>query len=137
METFNQTAAIPGSQPPWVRPWARRRSPRSIERIEGPTCQDPAALCSCRRGFEAKIASAVLWRTVWSLLQNSCCSQPHFAKTLFSMLRKLAWVLAFILATFCWVVVIEHGPDNFVVGSKIEAENFKSLFFRLIQTPGK
>jgi hypothetical protein len=69
--------------------------------------------------------------------QNSCCSQPHFAKTLFSMLRKLAWVLAFILATFCWVVVIEHGPDNFIVGSKIEAENFKSLFFRLIQTPGK
>jgi hypothetical protein len=70
-------------------------------------------------------------------VQNSCCSQPHFAKTLFPMLRKLAWVLAFILATFCWVVVIEHGPDNFIVGSKIEAENFKSLFFRLIQTPGK
>jgi hypothetical protein len=53
------------------------------------------------------------------------------------MLRKLGWVIAFILATFCWVVVIEHGPDNFIVGSKIEAENFKSLFFRLIQPPGK
>jgi hypothetical protein len=55
----------------------------------------------------------------------------------FPMLRKLAWVLTFILATFCWVVVIEHGPDNFIIGSKIEAENFKSLFFRLIQAPGK
>jgi hypothetical protein len=53
------------------------------------------------------------------------------------MLRKLAWALTFILATFCWVVLIEHGPDNFIVGSKIEAENFKSLFFRLIQIPGK
>jgi hypothetical protein len=65
------------------------------------------------------------------------CSQSDFAKTLFLMLRKLAWVLTFILATFCWVVIIEHGPDNFIVGSKIEAENFKSLFFRLIQLPGK
>jgi hypothetical protein len=53
------------------------------------------------------------------------------------MLRKLAWLLTFILATFCWVVVIEHGPDNFIVGSKIEVENFRSLFFRLIQSPGK
>jgi hypothetical protein len=57
--------------------------------------------------------------------QISCCSQSDFAKTLFPMLRKLAWALTFILATFCWVVVIEHGPDNFIVGSKIEAENFK------------
>jgi hypothetical protein len=65
------------------------------------------------------------------------CSQSDFAKTLFLMLRKLAWVLTFILATFCWVVIIEHGPDNFIAGSKIEAENFKSLFFRLIQLPGK
>jgi hypothetical protein len=55
----------------------------------------------------------------------------------FSMLRKLAWLLTFILATFCWVVVIEHGPDSFIVGSKIELENFKSLLFRLVQTPGK
>jgi hypothetical protein len=61
----------------------------------------------------------------------------RLAKTLFAMLRKIAWVLVFILATLCWVVVIEHGPDNFVVGSRIEAENFKSLFLRLIQTPGK
>jgi hypothetical protein len=77
------------------------------------------------------------YRPLTTTVQNSCCSQLHFSKTLFAMLRKLAWVLAFILATFCWVVVIEHGPDNFIVGSKIEAENFKSLFFRLIQTPGK
>jgi hypothetical protein len=69
--------------------------------------------------------------------KKSCCSRPGFAKKLFLMLRKLAWMLTFILATFCWVVVIEHGPDNFIVGSKIEVENFRSLFFRLIQSPGK
>jgi len=44
------------------------------------------------------------------------------------MLRKLAWVLAFILATFCWVVVIEHGPDNFIVGSKSK-QRILSHFF--------
>jgi len=34
-------------------------------------------------------------------------------------------------ATFCWVVVIEHGPENFVAGSKIELENLGSLAARL------
>jgi hypothetical protein len=70
-------------------------------------------------------------------LQISCCSELDLRRLSFPMLRKLAWLLTFILATFCWVVVIEHGPDNFIVGSKIELENFKSLFFRLVQTPGK
>jgi hypothetical protein len=65
------------------------------------------------------------------------CSRLHLRRVFFPMLRKLAWLLTFILATFCWVVVIEHGPDNFVVGSKIELENFRSLFFRLIRTPEK
>jgi hypothetical protein len=54
-----------------------------------------------------------------------------------SMLRKLAWLLTFILATFCWVVVIEHGPDNFIVGSRIELENFRSIFLRVMQSPKK
>jgi len=41
-------------------------------------------------------------------------------------LRLLIWLLLFIIATFSWVVLIEHGPDNFWEGSRIEFENLLS-----------
>jgi hypothetical protein len=50
--------------------------------------------------------------------------------------RYIRWVLrliVFAIATFCWVVVIEHGPENFVAGSKIEIENMGSLASRLFK----
>jgi hypothetical protein len=40
--------------------------------------------------------------------------------------RLLIWLLLFIIATFSWVVLIEHGPDNFWEGSRIELENIRS-----------
>jgi hypothetical protein len=42
------------------------------------------------------------------------------------------WLAVFTIATFCWVVVIEHGPENFVAGSKIEIENLGSLVHELV-----
>jgi hypothetical protein len=48
-------------------------------------------------------------------------------------LRWLLWFALFLVATFCWVVVIEHGPDNFLAGSRIELENLGSLAARLFK----
>ena len=50
--------------------------------------------------------------------------------------RWLAWLILFFAATFCWIVLIEHGPDDFVEGCKIEAANFNALFVRLVRAPG-
>jgi hypothetical protein len=47
--------------------------------------------------------------------------------------RMFLWLSAFVIATFCWVVVIEHGPENFVAGSKIEIENLGSLASRIFR----
>ena len=37
--------------------------------------------------------------------------------------RLLLWFAFFAIATICWVVIIEHGPENFIEGAKIEIEN--------------
>ena len=47
--------------------------------------------------------------------------------------RLLLWLSLFTIATFCWVVIIEHGPENFIEGAKIEIENLgwvPSWFFK-------
>jgi hypothetical protein len=47
--------------------------------------------------------------------------------------RLLLWFGFFTIATFCWVVIIEHGPENFIEGAKIELENLgwlPSQFFK-------
>jgi hypothetical protein len=53
-------------------------------------------------------------------------------RMLAALLRLLAWFIVFLGATFCWIVLIEHGPDDFVEGCKIEAFNFKGILSRLI-----
>jgi hypothetical protein len=45
----------------------------------------------------------------------------------------LLWLAFFLIATFFWVVIIEHGPENFIEGTKIEIENLgcaPSWFFK-------
>ena len=37
--------------------------------------------------------------------------------------RLLLWLAFFAIATFCWIVIIEHGPENIIEGTKIEIEN--------------
>jgi hypothetical protein len=43
------------------------------------------------------------------------------------------WVTFFAIATFCWVVVIEHGPEDFIEGTKIEIENLGWFTFRFFK----
>jgi hypothetical protein len=57
--------------------------------------------------------------------QNYLCRVRYF--------RLLLWFGFFTIATFCWVVIIEHGPENFIEGAKIEIENLgwlPSRFFK-------
>jgi hypothetical protein len=49
-----------------------------------------------------------------------------------TVFRVLAWFIIFLGATFCWIVLIEHGPDDFAEGCKIEAANFKAIITRLV-----
>jgi hypothetical protein len=46
------------------------------------------------------------------------------------MARWILWLGLFLVVTFCWVVLIEHGPDNFVEGVQIELENLVSIAMR-------
>jgi hypothetical protein len=48
------------------------------------------------------------------------------------LIRLLAWFIVFLGATFCWIVLIEHGPDDFVDGCKIEAASFQATLTRMI-----
>lgn len=50
-------------------------------------------------------------------------------------IRLVLWFIFFAIAAFCWVVVIEHGPENFIEGSKIEIENLGWLASRFFQKP--
>jgi hypothetical protein len=51
--------------------------------------------------------------------------------------RAILWLIFFAIATFCWVVVIEHGPENFVAGSRIELENLGLLSSQLFKGENK
>jgi hypothetical protein len=42
--------------------------------------------------------------------------------------RLVAWLCLYLAFTFCWIVLIEHGPENFWDGAKIEYENLESVF---------
>lgn len=40
-------------------------------------------------------------------------------------LRLVIWALLFAIATFCWVVVFEHGPSGFSPGCGEEWRKFR------------
>jgi hypothetical protein len=47
--------------------------------------------------------------------------------------RLVLWLIFFVMATFCWIVLIEHGPENFFEGTKIEIENLGWFTFRFFK----
>ncbi len=42
-----------------------------------------------------------------------------------AFLRLLIWALLFLIATFCWVVVFEHGLSGFRAGCGEEWQSFR------------
>jgi hypothetical protein len=47
---------------------------------------------------------------------------------MFWLIRKLFWVALFFVATFCFVVLFQHGPGNFQENAKKEFQSLKELF---------
>jgi hypothetical protein len=45
-----------------------------------------------------------------------------------ALIRTLFWFAIFIGSTFVFTVLFEHGPTNFAVNSKKEAESLQKLF---------
>jgi hypothetical protein len=48
-------------------------------------------------------------------------------------LRFFLWLAFFLTATFCWIVVIEHGLENFLEGTQIEVENLQWSLSRAVK----
>lgn len=44
------------------------------------------------------------------------------------LLRKLLWIVFFLISTLCFVVLFEHGTRDFPKNVKTELENIKKLY---------
>jgi hypothetical protein len=49
------------------------------------------------------------------------------------LIRKLFWFALFLIATFCFVVLFEHGFHNFPANAQVEFENLKKLYHAKIE----
>jgi hypothetical protein len=45
-----------------------------------------------------------------------------------ALIRKLFWFAVFLLATFCFIVVFEHGTANFADNARKEFAGLKEMF---------
>jgi hypothetical protein len=52
------------------------------------------------------------------------------------LLRGLFWVALFLVLTFCFVVLFEYGPGDFVRGAQKEYERVKSLVAKRTEETG-
>ncbi len=43
------------------------------------------------------------------------------------LLGNLFWIVITVVFTFLWIVLFEHGPDNFQEGISIEYEKAKDI----------
>jgi hypothetical protein len=52
------------------------------------------------------------------------------------LLRGLFWVALFLVLTFCFVVLFEYGPRDFVSGAQKEYDRVKSLVVKRTEEIG-
>lgn len=52
------------------------------------------------------------------------------------LLRGLFWVALFLVLTFCFVVLFEYGPRDFVSGAQKEYDRVKSLVVKRTEETG-
>jgi hypothetical protein len=52
------------------------------------------------------------------------------------LLRGLFWVALFLALTFCFVVLFEYGPRDFVSGAQKEYDRVKSLVVKRTEETG-
>lgn len=54
-----------------------------------------------------------------------------------ALLRGLFWFALFIVLAFCFVVLFEYGPHNFVTGFHKEVAHVKSFVVKHVERPQK
>ena len=54
-----------------------------------------------------------------------------------AFLRGVLWFGLFIVLTFCFVVLLEYGPRDFIGGAQKEYARMKSLVLRRTENVGK
>jgi hypothetical protein len=54
-----------------------------------------------------------------------------------ALLRGLFWLVLFIILTFCFVVLFEYGPHDFVNGVQKEYARVKSFVVKQTEAIGK
>ena len=54
-----------------------------------------------------------------------------------ALLRGVFWLALFIVLTFCFVVLFEHGPRKFADGAQKEYSRMKSFVEKQTQEIGK
>ncbi len=54
-----------------------------------------------------------------------------------ALLRGIFWFGLFIALTFCFIVLFEHGPQNFVNGAQKEYSRIKSFVVKQTQETAK
>jgi hypothetical protein len=51
------------------------------------------------------------------------------------LLRKLFWIAFFLVATFGFVVLFEHGTENYLENAKTEFELLKQSYNKPVERP--
>ena len=53
-----------------------------------------------------------------------------------NLIRSIFWIALFVASTFCFIVVFEHGFNNFGANAKKEVQSLKTIF-NLAETQSK
>ena len=56
-------------------------------------------------------------------------------RPMFGLFRKVFWLALFLLSTFAFTVLFEHGTSNFQENARVEFENVKKLVNTQITRP--
>ncbi len=48
-----------------------------------------------------------------------------------ALFRKIFWLALFVVFTFCFIVLFEHGPTNFVQNAHVEAAQLQKMFGKI------
>jgi hypothetical protein len=49
------------------------------------------------------------------------------------LIRKLFWIALFLVSTFCFLVLFDHGTVNYVKNFQLDFQNFKTLLSTQIE----
>lgn len=52
-----------------------------------------------------------------------------------ALIRKLFWVVVFVISTLCFIVLFEHGPENFSANFSKQFAEFRKMVDEQIHPP--